>query len=47
MIYGKSEGVVKVLTEFSEAKDMAAGSRSGVYWDLLRGGGSIIGGDER
>ena len=27
--------MVKVLTEFSEATEMAAGSRSGVYKDLL------------
>ena len=33
--YGKLEGVVKVLTNISEATEMAAGSRSGVYQDLL------------
>ena len=34
-IRAKSEGVVKVLTEFSEAIDMASGGRSGVYQALL------------
>ena len=32
---GESEGVVKVLTEFLEATEMAAGSRSGAYQALL------------
>ena len=36
---GELEGVVKVLTGFSEATDMAAGSRSGVYQALLCGRG--------
>ena len=30
-IYGESEGVVKVLTDFSEATEMSAGSRFGAY----------------
>ena len=37
-ISGESEGVVKLLIEFSEATDMADGSRSGVYRALLAGG---------
>ena len=36
-----------VLTEFSESTEMAAGSRSGAYRDLLCGGVSIINGDGR
>ena len=32
---GKSEGVVKLLINFSEATDMASGNRSGVYQALL------------
>ena len=43
-ISGKSEGVVKVLTEISEAAEMAAGSISGAYRALLCRGGSIING---
>ena len=45
--YGKSEGVVKVLKEFSKATDMAAGGRSGVYRAHLCGQGlssKIMGG---
>ena len=38
-ISGESEGVVKVLTDFSEATEMAAWSRSGTYRYLLCGGG--------
>ena len=43
-ISGKSEGLFKVLTEFSEATDMESESRSRAYWDILCGGGSIING---
>ena len=32
---GDAEGVVKVITEFSEATYMASGIRSGVYQALL------------
>ena len=32
---GESEGVVKSLTGFSEATEIVAGSRYGVYWDIL------------
>ena len=45
-IYGKSKGVVKELTDFSEATEIASGSRSGEYWSLLYRG-SIINGDGR
>ena len=34
---GESEGVVKVLAEFSEATYMVSGSISGVYQALLSG----------
>ena len=37
-IYGESEGVVKVLTDFSEETEMSAGSRFGAYRYLLYGG---------
>ena len=38
MTCGESEGVLKVLTEFSEATYMAAGSVSGLYRDFSGGG---------
>ena len=38
-ISGESEGVVKVLTEFSEATEIVAGSIFGAYRDLLCGEG--------
>ena len=44
---GESEGVIKVLTYFSEATYMEAGSLSGVYWAILSGQGlssMVIGG---
>ena len=43
----ESEGVVKLLTEFSEAAEIAYGSISGVYWYLLCGGGYILDGNGR
>ena len=34
---GEQEGAVKVLTEFPEATEMAAETRSGLYWALSFG----------
>ena len=32
---GESEVLVKLLTDFSEAAEVAVGNRSEVYWDIL------------